>query len=98
MSEANSGVASSRVQMEHYTIRVKGHLDPRWSEWFQGLTVTQTESGETVLSGPVPDQAALHGVLNRIRDLGLRLLSVTSLPEGDPAHEEECEDQTHVDV
>jgi len=60
-----------------YEIRVKGHLDPRWSEWFQGLAVTRTESGETILSGPVVDQAALHGLLAKIRDLNLTLISVT---------------------
>ena len=65
------------AQKEYYEIRVKGHLDPRWSEWFQGLTVTRTESGETILSGPVVDQAALHGLLAKIRDLNLTLISVT---------------------
>ena len=60
-----------------YEIRVKGHLDSRWSEWFEGLAVTRTASGETILSGPVVDQAALHGVLAKIRDLNLTLISVT---------------------
>ncbi|HET7089692.1 MAG TPA: hypothetical protein VFL17_13670 [Anaerolineae bacterium] len=60
-----------------YEIRVKGHLDPRWSEWFQGLTVTRTASGETILSGSIVDQAALHGLLAKIRDLNLTLISVT---------------------
>ena len=60
-----------------YRIRVKGHLDSRWSTWFEGLTVITEESGETVLYGPVMDQAALHGLLARIRDLGLPLLAVS---------------------
>ena len=63
--------------MEYYAIRVRGHLDPRWSEWFDGLTVTQVEPGETLLSGPIADQAALHGLLAKIRDLNLTLISVT---------------------
>ena len=63
-------------QSDHYEIRVKGHLDPKWSEWFEGLTVTAVESGDTVLSGPIVDQAALHGLLARIRDLNLTLISV----------------------
>ncbi len=57
-------------------IRVRGHLDDRWSEWFEGLAIQRQEDGTTVLVGPVVDQAALHGVIVRIRDLGLPLLSV----------------------
>jgi len=57
-------------------IRVKGHLSDRWVEWFGGLTIENQPSGETVLSGPLPDQSALYGILNRIRDLGLILVSV----------------------
>lgn len=59
-----------------YLICVKGHLDERWLRWFEDLTVSQKESGETWISGPITDQAALFGVLNRIRDLGLELLLV----------------------
>jgi hypothetical protein len=59
-----------------YEIKIEGHLDSHWSEWFDGLALTHEERGETVLSGPVPDQAALHGLLNKIRDLGLPLLAV----------------------
>ncbi len=66
---------SSQVQ-DYYAIRVKGHLDPCWSEWFEGLTVTRAEGGETILSGPVADQAALHGLLAKVRDLNLTLISV----------------------
>lgn len=60
----------------HYEIRLKGHLNNRWAEWFEGLTITWEDSGETLLSGLVADQAALHGLLRRVRDLGLPLLSV----------------------
>ncbi|MBI4312066.1 MAG: hypothetical protein HY681_09825 [Chloroflexi bacterium] len=59
-----------------YELRVKGHLDDRWSDWLEGLAVQRQEDGTTVLVGPVVDQAALHGVITRIRDLGLPLLSV----------------------
>jgi hypothetical protein len=62
---------------EYYEIKIKGHLDPRWSDWFAGLKLTHTEREETLLSGPLPDQAALHGLLERIRDLNLKLISVT---------------------
>ena len=59
-----------------YRIRVKGTLDPCWSEWFDGMEVTPKERGETLLAGPVRDQAALHGLLVKIRDMGMLLLSV----------------------
>jgi len=59
-----------------YEIRVEGHLDRAWSDWFEGLTVTPERGGTTLLSGPVADQAALHGLLRRIRDLGAPLISV----------------------
>ena len=60
-----------------YRIKVKGHLDRRWTEWFGGLTITLEDNGETLLTGPVEDQAALHGLLRKVRDLGLPLISVT---------------------
>jgi hypothetical protein len=63
-------------------IRVNGRLEPRWSGWFDGLTITADEDGTTVLRGPVADQAALHGVLQKIRDLGLTLLSVVPMTPG----------------
>jgi hypothetical protein len=61
---------------EVYSILVQGYLDQERSSWFDGLTITHTAGGETVLSGPIADQAALHGVLAKIRDLGLSLLEV----------------------
>jgi hypothetical protein len=61
---------------ERYEIRIEGHLSDSWAAWFEGLEIRQEESGETVLSGPLADQTALHGVLMRIRDLGLPLVSV----------------------
>ena len=59
-----------------YEIRLKGHLDARWANRFEGLTITLVEDGDTLLTGPVVDQAALHGLLKRVRDLGMPLLSV----------------------
>jgi len=60
-----------------YRIQVKGHLDERWSDWFDGLEITNLENGEAMLSGEIVDQAALHGVLIKVRDLGLPLLAVS---------------------
>ncbi len=59
-----------------YEIRIKGHLDDRWADWFEGLTFTHESDGTTILDGPLTDQAALLGVLNGIRDLGLPIISV----------------------
>ena len=62
-----------------YEIRLKGRLDGRWADWFDGLSLSHESDGTTVLSGPVTDQAALHGLLSRVRDLGLPLISITQL-------------------
>ena len=62
---------------EYYEVKIKGRLDPRWSDWFAGLQLNYLEGDETLLSGPLADQAALHGLLERIRDLNLTLISVT---------------------
>jgi len=59
-----------------YQIRLKGHLSPQWTEWFEGLTITLEDNDETLLTGPVVDQAALYGLLKKVRDLGLPLISV----------------------
>jgi hypothetical protein len=62
-----------------YEIRIKGHLDGKWADWFAGLTITRADNGETLLRGPVVDQAALHGVLRKVRDLGLPLIAVNQI-------------------
>lgn len=62
-----------------YEIRLKGHLDSQWATWFDGLTITLEENGDTLLSGPVADQAALHGLLKKVRDLGMPLVSVVQI-------------------
>ena len=59
-----------------YEIRIKGHLDDRWADWFEGLTISLEDNGDTLLAGPVADEAALHGLLKKVRDLGMRLVSV----------------------
>ena len=73
---------SEHVRGEVYQIVVKGHLDSEWSDWFDGLTITLLDNGETILSGPIVDQTALHGVLIKIRDLGLPLLSLMRIETG----------------
>jgi len=67
------------IPQECYQITVKGHLDDRWASWFEGMTITRADNGETRLTGPVVDQAALHGLLRKVRDVGLPLLSVTRI-------------------
>ena len=65
-----------------YQIRIKGHLGRQWTDWFEGLTITPEDNGETLLTGPVVDQAALHGVLRKVRDVGMPLLSVSRVEPG----------------
>jgi hypothetical protein len=71
-----------------YELRVKGHLPPHWSDWLEGLTVTHDSHGETVLCGPVRDQAALYGLMMKVRDLGLTLVSLNQVEGEAPAMEE----------
>jgi hypothetical protein len=65
-----------------YQIRIKGHLGPQWKHWFGGLTITLEDNGDTLLTGPVVDQAALHGLLKKVRDLGMPLISVIGIEPG----------------
>jgi hypothetical protein len=65
-----------------YQIRIKGHLGCQWTDWFDGLTITLEDNGDTLLTGPVVDQAALHGLLKKVRDLGIPLLSVMCVESG----------------
>lgn len=71
-------------RQEVYQIRVKGNLGPQWSDWFDGFAITPQASGETLLAGPVVDQAALHGILGKIRNLGLPLVSLVRLNDDQP--------------
>ena len=81
-ADASSGGGS---QAGPYEIRLDGHLDARWAAWFDGLTLIHESDGTTVIRGPIVDQAALHGLLQKVRDLGLRLISVISLEPNQPA-------------
>jgi len=67
-----------------YVIRVKGHLDSRWAAWFDGLSLSTESDGTTIISGPVVDQAALHGLLQKVRDVGVPLISVTQVEQDLP--------------
>ncbi len=68
------------VQPMIYQIRVQGHLDSQWTDWFEGLTITLEEDGDTLLTGPIIDQEALYGLLKKVRDLGMPLVSVNPIP------------------
>jgi hypothetical protein len=78
-----------------YEIRLKGRLDDRWADWFEGLTITVEDNGETLLAGPVVDQAALYGLLRRVRDLGLPLLSVRQVEAREADRSDGNEDSDH---
>jgi hypothetical protein len=79
-NEINS--ESDPDQPQVYQIRIKGHLGREWTDWFEGLTITLEDNGETLLTGPVVDQAALYGVLKKVRDVGMPLLSVVCVTPG----------------
>jgi hypothetical protein len=81
MSEISAG---DHHNPGRYEVRVKGHLDSRWAAWFDGLTLTHESDGTTLINGPVADQAALHGLLQKVRDVGLPLLSVTQVEPDQP--------------
>ena len=81
MSEISTGPHHSP---ERYEIRLPGHLDSRWAAWFDGLSLINVNDGTTIICGPVADQAALHGLLQKVRDLGLPLISVTQAEPGQP--------------
>jgi hypothetical protein len=86
MSETPTPI-KAHPEPELYEIRVRGHLDAHWANQFEGLTITLEEDGNTLLTGPVIDQAALHGLLKKIRDLGLPLVSVSPVePEPPTTH------------
>jgi hypothetical protein len=72
-----------------YQIRIKSHLDPDWTDWFEGLTISQEDDGDTLLTGPVVDQSALHGLLKKVRDLGMSLVSINPLPIDETSFEKE---------
>jgi hypothetical protein len=79
--ETSTGApAADHDHVPHYAIRVKGHLGSRWSASFDGLSLTHEDDGTTVIHGPVVDQAALHGVLQKLRDVGIPLVSLTQVP------------------
>ena len=73
------------MTQELYLIRIKGHLGQQWNEWFDGFTITNVEHGEALISGSIVDQAALHGVLRKVSDLGLALLAVSRVSTDEAA-------------
>lgn len=75
---------------QHYEIRLKGHLDLSWSEWLADMLIFHQDNGETLLVGPVADQAALHGILNRMRDIGIPLISLNPVDEMQENGEEDA--------
>ena len=82
LHESNS--SNEKAHPMIYQIRIKGHLDRKWADWFAGLSITSLDNGETLLTGPVLDQAALHGLLRTVRDVGLPLVAIMQV-EPEPA-------------
>ena len=81
-NKLNSAIDSCQPPI--YQIRIKGHLSRQWTDWFEGLTITLEEDGDMLITGPVVDQAALHGLLKKVRDLGMPLVSVNRVETGRP--------------
>jgi hypothetical protein len=79
-TNTTSRSSAAHNDVQQYEIRVRGHLGSRWTAWFDGLIVTNGDDGTTVISGPAVDQAALHGLLQKLRDLGIPLVSLTQIP------------------
>jgi len=92
--QPTSGASAGRCScVPQYEIRVTGHLGSRWAAWFDGLNLTDEDEGVTLISGPVVDQAALHGLLAKLRDLGIPLVSLTELPPGAPTEPSDLPDK-----
>jgi hypothetical protein len=81
--------------VEIYEIKLQGHLDSKWSEWFYGMTITHEHDGATTLSGPLPDQTVLHSVLDRIRDMNLQLISVNQIVSVEQTTNDEVKGVNH---
>ena len=93
---ANRRATADHAAAQHYEIRVRGHLGSRWSTWFDGMTLTCENDGSSIIRGSVVDQAALHGLLNQLRDLGITLVSLTPLAAGaTTGRPTEAHDHTH---
>jgi hypothetical protein len=84
LDTTSGATAADHRGIPHYEIRVKGHLGSRWTAWFDELSITNEGDGTTVIRGPVVDQAALHGLLQKLRDIGIPLVSLTELPANEP--------------
>ena len=84
-NDAGAASTADHTDIPRYEIRIKGHLGHRWAAWFDGLNLTALDDGTTVIAGPVVDQAALHGLLNKLRDVGIPLISLTQLLPDAPA-------------
>ena len=86
-NDAGAASDADHTDIPHYEIRVKGHLGHRWAAWFDGLSLTALDDGTTVISGPVVDQAALHGLLHKLRDVGIPLVSLTPVRQTHQLHQ-----------
>jgi hypothetical protein len=94
MSESHAST-DEHHEPERYEIRIQGHLDDRWADWFEGMTITREAGGSTLLVGLVVDQSALHGLLKKVRDLGLPLISVMPAESEQPDMPDDNADDDH---